>query len=175
VHGQPDREHVRESQVSRGCGPPGLAGSAMENRTTRPAAAACRRRTGGRSSRPVVISEVRRSKVAVLAWARPAAWKGMLIAVLTHDQRAKNEATFSYQFGYQLANERAYTLLGISHQCTQFGNERHTPLAFPGGHTVARVELKKLCPFSCPSFLLSSSILPKIDCKLSRLRPMICL
>src|ERR1700730_8465761 len=75
----------------------------MENRTPRPAAAACCRRTGGRPSRPVVISEVRRSKVAVLAWDRPAAWKGMLSLALRDDRKAKNEAVFSYQFSYQLA------------------------------------------------------------------------
>jgi hypothetical protein len=55
----------------------------------------------------VVISEVGRPKVAVLAWGPPAAWKGMLNAVLMDDQRAKNEATFSCQFGYQLAIQTA--------------------------------------------------------------------
>jgi hypothetical protein len=128
-----DCGQVRESQVSRraGCGAPGRAGSAMENRTTRPAAAACRRRTGGRPSRPVVISEVRRSKVAVLAWGRPAAWKGMLSLALRDDQKAKNEAVFSYQFSYQLAHGTGQKLSNFApvHSVRDRGVGGSNPLA----------------------------------------------
>ena len=140
-----DCGHVHESHVSRraGCGAPGRAGSAMENRTTRPAAAACRRRTGGRPSRPVVISGVRRSKVAVLAWGRPAAWKGMLSLALRDDQKAKNEAVCSYQFSYQLAHRTGQKLSNFSPvhsvrdrgtECTvhRAENSRRREVAKPG-------------------------------------------
>ena len=52
--------------------------------------------------------------MAVLAWGRPAAWKGMLNAVLTDDQRAKKKAAFSCQFGYQLAIQTAQKLSNFS-------------------------------------------------------------
>ena len=48
--------------------------------------------------------------LAVLARGRPAAWKGMLNAVFTGDQRAKKETVSSCQFGYQLAIKTAQRL-----------------------------------------------------------------
>jgi hypothetical protein len=69
--------------------------------------------------------------VAVLAWGRPAAWKGMLNAVLTDDQRAKKKAAFSCQFGYQLAIRTAQKLSNFSpvHSVRDRGVGGSNPLA----------------------------------------------
>jgi hypothetical protein len=79
----------------------------------------------------VVISGLGRLTVAVLAWGRTAAWKGMLNAVLMDDQRAKKKAGLSCQFGYQLADGTTQKLRNLApvHSVRDRGVGGSNPLA----------------------------------------------
>ena len=72
-----------------------------------------------------------RLTVTVLAWSRPAAWKGMLNALFRSDQRAKKQTVFSCQFGCQLAIQTAQKLSNCSpvHSVRDRGVGGSNPLA----------------------------------------------
>jgi hypothetical protein len=60
------------------------------------------------ASRPVVNLRTGDAlTMAVPAWGRPAAWKGMLNCRPVGDEKAKNKAAFGCQFSYQLARGAA--------------------------------------------------------------------
>jgi hypothetical protein len=111
-----------------------------------------------------------RLTVAVLAWSRTAAWKGMLNAVLMDDQRAKTKAGFSCQFGYQLADGTAQKLRNLApvHSVRDRGVGGSNPLA-PTTLLEKRAEFSLLdhsvpSEWSVPQIALGSGIQAQKRC-----------